>query len=194
LKNYGSCSLRYPVAFSLMIFANFIHDISFVTDSGFVCSLLLEGSKDNVKYKDIPFLIKWRWLMCSNSPVIKKIKRTLVVPKLHISFHEKCSLLASFYFSALDSIHNQSYITVSAPTTKPQMYFVDWIYLLLWSWLAPFESKTKAYVLLYLYFPFSYYCFSRVMRGDTPYMFMLHGRSLNMLVQYSLAETYTVRR
>jgi hypothetical protein len=46
------------VAFSLMIFANFIHDISFVTDSGFVCSLLLEGSKDNVKYKDIPFLIK----------------------------------------------------------------------------------------------------------------------------------------
>jgi hypothetical protein len=46
------------VAFSLMIFANFIHDISFVTDSGFVCSLLIEGSKDDVKYKDISFLIK----------------------------------------------------------------------------------------------------------------------------------------
>ena len=84
------------MAFSLMIFANFIHDISFVTDSGFVCSLLIEGSKDDVKYKDISFLIKWRWLMCSNSPVINKIKRTSVVPKLHLSFHKKSSLLASF--------------------------------------------------------------------------------------------------
>ena len=79
--------------------------------------------------------------MCSNSPVINKIKRTSVVPKLHLSFHEKSSLLASFI-----SVHQiQSKIRVillDLPLLlKPQMYFVDSICLLLYSWLAPFESK-----------------------------------------------------